>query len=353
MRWPANRDMATGGMTPSETFTGLGFARAISLWRTAYSSIAQARGDLPAEVGAITWIAPYAPHYSSFMPIYANANFTPSAISQGTQYKLDKSVNFWIHSLTSNYLSRFYRYSIGDTVQLQQEIEDRLFKEQAEVEADAAKMLKSVESTLSSVASGSSKIAPSDQWEAESVRERAVKKLAEFHEKAGDDINKSWWDYFWFAITKYRDIYQVIDFHAENFMLAYNRISYSRRWMEQAGYWGAPGTPSLNRTSVPIYPINVMEENTPQELYAAYPDGFDQPYPTMLNPKNPDAVSEEFEPASAEVSPAAQRTLLSDFLLVGVGAVMGVLATYMVPLNRRRGYTAIQDNRDDGVTRLL
>jgi dipeptidase len=36
--------------------TGLGFQRPISLWRTTYSSITQARSNLPDVIGAVTWI---------------------------------------------------------------------------------------------------------------------------------------------------------------------------------------------------------------------------------------------------------------------------------------------------------
>ena len=107
------------GLNPTEIFGGLGFPRAISIWRTAYSTVTQSRGNLPNEIGAVTWIAPYAPHYSSFMPIYAAANATPSAIANGNQYKLDKEANFWVHCLTSNYLSKWYTWSIDDTRALQ------------------------------------------------------------------------------------------------------------------------------------------------------------------------------------------------------------------------------------------
>ena len=65
----------------------LGTGRAISLWRTAYSSITQSRPGLPDEIGAVTWVAQYAPHHSSFVPVYASAHKTPSSINTGTQCK--------------------------------------------------------------------------------------------------------------------------------------------------------------------------------------------------------------------------------------------------------------------------
>lgn len=345
MRWPAGKNLSDGGMAPAEVSGGLGFARGISLWRTAYSSITQARRHMPAEVGAIAWIAPYAPHYSTFLPIYANANFTPSAIAHGTQYKLDKSVNFWIHSLACNYLSRWYKASIHDTLKLQQDIEKSVFKEQAKTEADAVSMLTSVESTLSSIAKGNSKIAASAKEHALSVRDAAVKKLQDFHQKASEDINKGWWDFFWFMITKYRDIYQITDFHAENFAHSFKAVTYPRWWMEQVGYWGAPGTPSLNRTSVPIYPINIYSEPSPEAYAKAYPEGIEVPYPTKMNPLNPAYRKTEKSANSSEV--VVGRSYLSDFLLLAVGAAIGATVSYLYVKNdKRSGYTVIRDDQE-------
>ena len=53
----------------------------------AYSTVTQSRSYLPDVVGAVTWIAPYAPHHSSFVPVYASATVTPSSLNCGTQCK--------------------------------------------------------------------------------------------------------------------------------------------------------------------------------------------------------------------------------------------------------------------------
>ena len=107
------------GISPEAEKGGLSFQRPISLWRTAYSTVTQvdndkehtsfqytrplntpyqytlstpsshplphyfitsspciiivtqSRASLPDAVGAVTWIAPYAPHHSTFVPVYA------------------------------------------------------------------------------------------------------------------------------------------------------------------------------------------------------------------------------------------------------------------------------------------
>ena len=52
-----------GVSSSSYASAGLQFNRPISLWRTSYAHISMSRGNLPDPVGAITWIAQYAPHH--------------------------------------------------------------------------------------------------------------------------------------------------------------------------------------------------------------------------------------------------------------------------------------------------
>ena len=103
---PSWMDPDNGIEYPEETSTAVGFERAISLYRTVYASVAQARSKLPDEVGAVVWISPYAPHHSSYVPVYSAADAAPSSLGQGTQYKLHKESNYWAHTVVGNYLSR-------------------------------------------------------------------------------------------------------------------------------------------------------------------------------------------------------------------------------------------------------
>lgn len=51
--------------------------------------------------------------------------------------KFDKEANWWIHCLTSNYLSRWYTYTIRSVVNHQKALEKEMFARQIEVEAHA------------------------------------------------------------------------------------------------------------------------------------------------------------------------------------------------------------------------
>lgn len=81
---PALKD-PENGVTYEEFEHSLGSQRAISLFRTSYSTVTQSRAHLPDVIGAVTWIAQYAPHHSSFVPVYAAASKTPSSLNTGTQ----------------------------------------------------------------------------------------------------------------------------------------------------------------------------------------------------------------------------------------------------------------------------
>ncbi len=76
MRYPPRSEMKDkeNGINKLENSQALGFQRPISLWRTSYSTVTQSRRGLPNAVGAVTWIAQYAPHFASFLPVYAAAN---------------------------------------------------------------------------------------------------------------------------------------------------------------------------------------------------------------------------------------------------------------------------------------
>lgn len=107
------------GMTAEDYKTTVFPNRPISLWRTAYASIAQSRGSLPDSLGAVTWIASNAPHHSTFVPVYASVETVPTSLTNTTQYKFDRSKNYWTHSVIGNYLSRWFKWTLKDVQDFQ------------------------------------------------------------------------------------------------------------------------------------------------------------------------------------------------------------------------------------------
>eukprot|EP00602_Paraphysomonas_sp_CaronLab_P001527 CAMPEP_0185030236 /NCGR_PEP_ID=MMETSP1103-20130426/17058_1 /TAXON_ID=36769 /ORGANISM="Paraphysomonas bandaiensis, Strain Caron Lab Isolate" /LENGTH=696 /DNA_ID=CAMNT_0027565273 /DNA_START=81 /DNA_END=2171 /DNA_ORIENTATION=- len=245
--------------------------RAISIWRTAYSAITQSRANLPDEVGAVTWIAPYAPHHSTFVPVYASAPTAPSSLTNTTQHKLDRSKNYWAHCVVGNYLSRWYKWTIGDVQSFQKQMEEKIFSAQSKIEASAVKAI--------------SKDNVDD----------AIGRLSDFQEDISGDMVAEWWDFFWAMTAKYRDIYKVTRPNSESFLNAPDFIGYERWWSEMVGFWGAPGKASPMRKSPVGIPPMVFDAQKTQ-------DDFDKKYPAGAETKyflHPDFSADEPSPAVA------------------------------------------------------
>lgn len=304
---PSTIDPTNGIIYPNESSVGLIHERPISLYRTVYASIAQARKSLPDSIGAVVWIAPYAPHHSSYVPVYAIADQTPSGISKGTQYKLTKSTNYWVHSIVGNYLSRWYKYTIEDVRHLQQTLQEDIQKKQFETEEKALNLFLSSSDSLNDV-----KLL-----------------LTDFHEKTTSHVREQWWDFFWVMVGKYRDQMIVTNPHAPTYPAAIKWIMYPRWWLESIGYWGAPFTPPPGRTSSPVVPNSYPTLPTQAAYDAAYPNGLGAPYQNYC-----------FQQPSS----FSFLTILFYTGLFVVGGITTLILQKLFPSSDRKGYDPIPDN---------
>ncbi len=67
-------------MTFAEVLQG-SYQRSISLFRTSYSFVAQARADVP-DVLTLLWFGPHAPSATAYVPLYLSANGIPEAFTK-------------------------------------------------------------------------------------------------------------------------------------------------------------------------------------------------------------------------------------------------------------------------------
>ena len=115
------------------------YERAISLFRTSYSFVAQGRNI--SDTLGLLWFGPYAPSSTSYAPIYINSDILPVSYTSGSLFKYNPLVSFWSHLAASNYASRFYKFAFVDVQQLQKNLfEDSLY-ETRYIEAKANKVL--------------------------------------------------------------------------------------------------------------------------------------------------------------------------------------------------------------------
>lgn len=258
------------GITPIEANAGLGFERAISIWRTAYSTVTQSRASLPDSIGAVTWIAPYAPHFSSFVPVYASAA-APSSLDVGTPYKVDKNANWWAHCVTGNYLSRWYRHTIADVKAFQRKLEEEMTAAQAAAELTALNALRRARPEPGTETPGSA-IATMSTTTTTTAEQECVAGLLAFHEATAASVRDQWWEFFFEMAGRYRDILKITNPHAPNFSDAITQLSVPRWWGEQIGFWGAPGSPPPGDEHSPVRVLTVPSEESRGDYAMRYPE---------------------------------------------------------------------------------
>lgn len=294
---------------------GVSFERPISLWRTAYSSITQSRADLPNVVGGVTWVAQYAPHHSTFVPVYTSPEKTPHSLNTGNQHKIDKASNWWIHSITGNYLSRWYRYTIVDVRKFQKELEATLFASQAQAEAEAVALA------------------------TQEGDNAAAAYLQRFHDQTAAQVRDDWWAFFFRMVGVYRDMYRIVNPNIENFNRAYRYVGVQRNWFEQIGFWGYPGAaPPREQAPVPIKRFSFPSEPSLEAYARAYPHGYNASYP-YHGPTEFSTLQSENEALAAQLSAAK----LSAFVAGVVGAVVGIVLAvlYFRQISKKNGYMPI------------
>lgn len=224
------------------------------MWRTSYSSIAQGRKNLPDVLGAVTWIAQYAPHFSTFVPVFASATQTPSTLKAGTLCKsmspvlsvsiliildcahliiivrLNKLSNWWIHCLTGNYLSRWYRFSIVDVKQFQRVQENKIFNSLNVLENQILSLNKSQES-LDHIASTLTEVERKFETmllESFVDSNNVLDQLTAFQEVTATEVLSDWWDFFFTMAGKYRDLYVISSLHAPEFSAVARYLTVTR-----------------------------------------------------------------------------------------------------------------------------
>jgi dipeptidase len=125
-------------LTMSDIIEG-SYERAISLFRTSYSYVAQGR-NISDTLGLI-WFGQYAPSSTSYTPIYVHSELLPISYTRGSLFKYDPLVSFWSHLAASNYAGRFYKFAFVDVRELQSTLFDAALYETRYIEAKANKVI--------------------------------------------------------------------------------------------------------------------------------------------------------------------------------------------------------------------
>ncbi len=111
--------------------------------------------------------------------------------------RFDERSAFWVHSVTGNYLSRWYKHTIGEVVALQSSLETAMFAQQATVEAEALRLLNGT--TVSS------------------RHHPALRLLGDFQEANAQAVLAESWSFFHCMVATYRDNVQIVKSYVDNY----------------------------------------------------------------------------------------------------------------------------------------
>ncbi|KAF0719439.1 Aste57867_1035 [Aphanomyces stellatus] len=82
------------------------FERSISTSVATYSFVTVLDALHPQN--ALLWFGPYAPHATTYVPIYVHATAVPAVLSDGLLRRFDLTSSFWVNALLGNHVARWY-----------------------------------------------------------------------------------------------------------------------------------------------------------------------------------------------------------------------------------------------------
>lgn len=214
---PNRFDMAAqpdDNMTMVDIIQGT-YERAISLFRTSYSIVVQARPATPDQL-ALLWFSQYAPSSANYAPLYLAAADVPAPYKRGTLFKYENTVPFWNFCAAGNYAGRFYKFAMTDVTALQQDLQLASIEAVHVLERRAKDTLLAAGSPVE----GATAVAAA---------------LTAFSNEQADYIVASWKDLLGKLITKYHDGYRAENLDGSTVVM--HKLFYPKWWLEATGYF--------------------------------------------------------------------------------------------------------------------
>lgn len=116
--------------------------RPIATQQAGFVFVSESRANVPDEIGGVYWYGPDNPYTNFFTPLYSSITSLPKSYTVGRLNKFSRESAWWAFNFVANYANLRWSYMIQDIQKVQREVETDLFSKQAEVEAEAMKLLK-------------------------------------------------------------------------------------------------------------------------------------------------------------------------------------------------------------------
>ena len=160
--------------------------RAIATQQTGFSFVAQARSWLPDHIGGIFWFGVDDIYHTVYTPMYCGITSVPHSFAEGNgdimTYSADAA--FWVFNEVTNFVYSRASVMTPDLQAKQKELEQKYFRETAEIDAQAAELFKST---------------------AKGAAKKGSELLTNYSVTSGDNTVKEWRELYKHLFTKYMD----------------------------------------------------------------------------------------------------------------------------------------------------
>jgi len=204
------------------------FERAISLFRCAYSFVSQPRnfrleenGDETQVVAAppMVWVAQYAPHSASYVPVFAEASEVPKALAEGSLHEVSQTAQYWPHALVGNWAARFYVVAMPIVKAARDKAEQKTRRDLADFLFLLGEEDKEGDATTT----------------APPPTNNRTEAVGVFAEKTATASVEAWWGLFWDLAARVKDGQRLDDLNAEK--LHPTQLFYRKSWLEEVGFY--------------------------------------------------------------------------------------------------------------------
>jgi len=157
--------------------------RPLSIYRSGYTYVAQARDWLPDPIGGVFWFAPDEAMSSVITPFYVGVdNPVPAPYYTGFSDKFDQESAWWAFNFVANWAALKYSYIIKD-----------IKEKQSELELEEVESLKAMDETALKI------------YKEDPAKAREM--LTEYSQIQASKVAKEWWELAWKLVAKYSDGY--------------------------------------------------------------------------------------------------------------------------------------------------
>ncbi|KAJ8604794.1 hypothetical protein CTAYLR_001067 [Chrysophaeum taylorii] len=188
------------------------YERVISLFRCVYSFVTQ-----PSDL-AVFWVAQYAPHASTHVPVYVDAPQIPDALATGSLHEVDLGSLYWPHALVGNWAARFYAAARPILQDRQALLDAAIRAARIDFETQA----------LPSLSGGGGD-------DNEMAAAAAAAAMAEFSNETANYARDEWIDLFFVLAATLKDGQLLTQLDAET--LAPRKLFYPVSWLESTGFF--------------------------------------------------------------------------------------------------------------------